>query len=282
MATQVYRRPARGTKRYVIALGILIGLVWTLLPVYWILVTALKPDLAIYREPSLFPSQPTLDHFRRTLFETPFLTFMMNSAKVAIVTTILAMIFGTMAAYAISRLQFRGRTFVARSVVVTYLVPASLLFIPMFQVIHSLGLIDNVVGLMVTYLTFTVPFATWMVTGYFRSIPMELEEAALVDGCSRLQALINVIMPISLPALAVVALFAFTNSWNEFLYALVFIGRDSQKTLTVGLIGLVRGDTFPWGPMMAASLMGALPPILVYVISQKWVVTGLAAGSVKG
>jgi multiple sugar transport system permease protein len=121
-----------------------------------------------------------------------------------------------------------------------------------------------------------------MVTGYFRGIPMELEEAALVDGCNRLQALVNVIMPISLPALAVVALFAFTNSWNEFLYALIFIGRDSQKTLTIGLIGLVRGDTFPWGPMMAASLMGSLPPILVYVISQKWVVTGLAAGSVKG
>jgi multiple sugar transport system permease protein len=282
MAARVSTPPVRGNKRIVIAAGVVIGLLWTLIPVYWILVTSLKPDLAIYREPSLFPSQPTLEHYRRTLTATPFLTFMLNSAKVAVVTTILAMVFGTLAAYAISRLQFRGRTYVARSVVVTYLVPGSLLFIPMFQVIHSLGLIDNILGLMVTYLTFTVPFATWMVTGYFRSIPMELEEAALVDGCNRLQALVNVIMPISLPALAVVALFAFTNSWNEFLYALIFIGRDSQKTLTVGLIGLVRGDTFPWGPMMAASLMGSLPPILVYVISQKWVVTGLAAGSVKG
>jgi ABC-type glycerol-3-phosphate transport system permease component len=161
-------------------------------------------------------------------------------------------------------------------------VPGSLLFIPMFQVIYSIGLIDNIVGLMLTYLTFTVPFATWMMIAYFRNIPTELDDAALVDGCNRLQALAWIMVPIALPALAVVALFAFTLSWNEFLYALVFIGSDSQKTLTVGLIGLVRGDTFPWGPMMAASLLGALPPTLVYLVSQRWVVSGLAAGGVKG
>jgi multiple sugar transport system permease protein len=142
--------------------------------------------------------------------------------------------------------------------------------------------VDNIVGLMVTYLTFTVPFATWTMIAYFRNVPGELEDAALVDGCSRVQALARVMVPIALPALVVVALFAFTLSWNEFLYALVLIGSDSQKTLTLGLIGLVRGDTFPWGPMMAASLLGALPPTLVYVVSQKWVVSGLAAGSVKG
>ncbi len=270
------------TRRLVVAGGIVLFLVWTLLPVSWIGATSLKTDLAIYRQPSLIPLQVTLEHYRRTLFETSFLLFMRNSAMVAVVTTVLAMSFGTLAAYAITRLQFRGRQWIARSVVVTYLVPSSLLFIPMFQVIYQIGLMDNVVGLMVTYLTFTVPFAAWMITGYFRSIPLELEEAALVDGATRLQALIRVIVPISLPAMAVVALFAFTNSWNEFLYALVFIGRDSQKTLTIGLIGLVRGDTFPWGPMMAASLMGALPPIVVYVVSQRWVVAGLSAGSIKG
>ena len=130
--------------------------------------------------------------------------------------------------------------------------------------------------------TFTVPFATWMMIGYFRNVPSELEDAALIDGCSRIQALVRIMVPIALPALAVVALFAFTLSWNEFLYALVFIGSDSQKTLTLGLIGLVRGDTFPWGPMMAASLLGTLPPTIVYLFSQRWVVAGLAAGSVKG
>lgn len=269
-------------RTFVRSAGLLFFGVWTVLPLYWIVATAIKPNLLIYREPSLFPSQITGDHFAFVLTRTPFLLYVKNSMLVTLVTTVLAMIIGTLAAYAIVRLVFRGREFFARAAVVTYLVPGSLLFIPMFQVIYSFGLIDNIVGLMVTYLTFTVPFATWMMIGYFRNVPSELEDAALVDGCSRVQALVRIMVPIALPALAVVALFAFTLSWNEFLYALVFIGSDSQKTLTVGLIGLVRGDTFPWGPMMAAALLGALPPTIVYVVSQRWVVSGLAAGSVKG
>ena len=277
---------SRGTSRLIRRLILVGGLglfaIWTGLPLYWIVVTSIKPNLLIYREPQLFPSQVTLDHFAFVLGQTPFLQYIRNSVSVTLVTTFLAMIIGTLAAYAIVRLSFAGRRWVARSVVVTYLVPGSLLFIPMFQVIYSIGLIDNIVGLMLTYLTFTVPFATWMMIAYFRNIPSELDDAALVDGCSRLQALVWIMVPIALPALAVVALFAFTLSWNEFLYALVFIGSDSQKTLTVGLIGLVRGDTFPWGPMMAASLLGALPPTLVYLVSQRWVVSGLAAGGVKG
>jgi multiple sugar transport system permease protein len=277
---------SRGTSRLIRRMVLVGGLglfaIWTGLPLYWIVVTSIKPNLLIYREPQLFPSQVTLDHFTFVLGQTPFLQYIRNSVSVTLVTTSLAMVIGTLAAYAIVRLSFAGRRWVARSVVVTYLVPGSLLFIPMFQVIYSIGLIDNIVGLMLTYLTFTVPFATWMMIAYFRNIPTELDDAALVDGCSRLQALVWIMVPIALPALAVVALFAFTLSWNEFLYALVFIGSDSQKTLTVGLIGLVRGDTFPWGPMMAASLLGALPPTLVYLVSQRWVVSGLAAGGVKG
>jgi len=276
------RRSTRLIRRLILVGGLGIFAIWTGLPLYWIVVTSIKPNLLIYREPQLFPSQVTLDHFAFVLGQTPFLLYVRNSVSVTLVTTLLAMIVGTLAAYAIVRLTFLGRKWVARSVVVTYLVPSSLLFIPMFQVIYSIGLIDNIVGLMLTYLTFTVPFATWMMIAYFRNIPTELDDAALVDGCSRLQALVWIMVPIALPALAVVGLFAFTLSWNEFLYALVFIGSDSQKTLTVGLIGLVRGDTFPWGPMMAASLLGALPPTLVYLVSQRWVVSGLAAGGVKG
>jgi multiple sugar transport system permease protein len=278
----MHRHQKSLARRMVLGGGLLFFGLWTILPMYWIVVTALKPNLLIYREPTLFPTQVTLDHFTFVLTRTPFLLYVKNSLLVTLVTTSLAMVIGTLAAYAIVRLTFRGREWFARGAVVTYLVPGSLLFIPMFQVIYSIGLIDNIVGLMVTYLTFTVPFATWMMIGYFRNVPGELEDAALVDGCSRIQALARIMVPIALPALAVVALFAFTLSWNEFLYALVFIGSDSQKTLTVGLIGLVRGDTFPWGPMMAAALLGALPPTLVYIVSQRWVVSGLAAGSVKG
>lgn len=276
------RRSSRLVRRAVLVVGLAIFAVWTGMPLYWIVVTAIKPQLLIYREPQLFPSQVTGEHFGFVLGKTPFLHYVQNSISVTLVTTLAAMVIGTLAAYSIVRLHFGGRQWIARAVFVTYLVPASLLFIPMFQVIYSLGLMDNIVGLMVTYLTFTVPFATWTMIAYFRNVPGELEDAALVDGCSRVQALVWIMVPIALPALVVVALFAFTLSWNEFLYALVFIGSDSQKTLTIGLIGLVRGDTFPWGPMMAASLMGALPPIVVYVVSQKWVVSGLAAGSVKG
>ena len=276
------RSTTRLIRRLVLVGGLGFFAIWTGLPLYWIVITSIKPNLLIYREPQLFPSQVTLDHFAFVLGQTPFLQYIRNSVSVTLVTTCLAMVIGTLAAYAIVRLSFAGRRWVARSVVVTYLVPGSLLFIPMFQVIYSIGLIDNIVGLMLTYLTFTVPFATWMMIAYFRNIPTELDDAALVDGCSRLQALVWIMVPIALPALAVVALFAFTLSWNEFLYALVFIGSDSQKTLTVGLIGLVPGDTFPWGPMMAASLLGALPPTLVYLVSQRWVVSGLAAGGVKG
>jgi multiple sugar transport system permease protein len=282
MALAMSRGRARKTRRAVLIGGLLLFGLWTVLPLYWIVVTSIKPNLLIYREPQLFPSQVTAEHYGFVLTRTPFLLYVKNSFLVTIVTTLLSIVVGTLAAYAITRLNFNGRAWLARGVVVTYLVPASLLFIPMFQVIHSLGLIDNIVGLMVTYLTFTVPFATWTMIGYFKNVPFELEDAALVDGCSRIQALGLIMLPLALPALAVVALFAFTLSWNEFLYALVFIGSDSQKTLTLGLIGLVRGDTFPWGPMMAASLLGALPPVAVYVFSQKWVVSGLAAGSVKG
>jgi ABC-type glycerol-3-phosphate transport system permease component len=278
----VSRSRARLVRRVILTGGLLLFGIWTILPLYWIVITSIKPNLLIYREASFFPSQITGDHYAFVLTQTPFLHYVQNSVVVTLVTTSLAMVIGTLAAYAIVRLSFAGRPLVARSVVVTYLVPGSLLFIPMFQVIYSIGLIDNIVGLMVTYLTFTVPFATWMMVGYFRNVPAELEDAALIDGCSRIQALARIMVPIALPALAVVALFAFTLSWNEFLYALVFIGSDSQKTLTLGLIGLVRGDTFPWGPMMAASLLGTLPPMLVYLVSQRWVVSGLAAGSVKG
>ena len=276
------RSRGRLIRRIVLTGGLLLFGIWTVLPLYWIVITSIKPNLLIYREASFFPSQVTGDHYAFVLTQTPFLHYVQNSVVVTLVTTSLAMLIGTLAAYAIVRLNFAGRPLIARSVVVTYLVPGSLLFIPMFQVIYSIGLIDNIVGLMVTYLTFTVPFATWMMIGYFRNVPAELEDAALIDGCSRVQALARIMVPIALPALAVVALFAFTLSWNEFLYALVFIGSDSQKTLTLGLIGLVRGDTFPWGPMMAASLLGTLPPMLVYLVSQRWVVSGLAAGSVKG
>lgn len=255
---------------------------WTLGPLYWIVATSLKNEIQVYREPRLVPTAVTLSNYRSILVDSNFLLYMKNSVEVAVVTTALSMIFGSAAAYAIARLRFHGRRLVARSIVVSYLVPGSLLFISLFEVLTELNLTDKLTGLMVVYLSFTLPFCTWLMIGYFRSIPVELEEAALVDGCNRVRALIHVILPLTLPALVVVTLFSFTQSWNEFLYALVFISSDSNKTFTVGLIGLIQGDTLPWSLMMAAATLGMIPPLIIYVVSQRWVVSGLAAGSVKG
>jgi ABC-type glycerol-3-phosphate transport system permease component len=281
----VRERPFRARSLVRPAVMVLAGLffaIWTLGPLYWIVTTSLKTDLQVYREPGLIPLAPTLANYRTVLFTTNFLLYMKNSVEVAVVTTALSMIFGSASAYAIARLRFSGRSMVARGIVVSYLVPGSLLFISLFEVLTDLDLTNKLTGLMVVYLSFTLPFCTWLMTGYFRSIPVELEEAALVDGATRLGALIYVVLPLTLPALVVVTLFSFTQSWNEFLYALVFISDDSQKTFTVGLIGLIQGDTLPWGLMMAAATLGLIPPLIVYVISQRWVVSGLAAGSVKG
>lgn len=272
----------RWVKRAAMILTGLFFTVWTLGPIYWILVTSLKTEIQVYREPTLFPATVTLKSYDSILFHSNFLLYMRNSFEVAVVTTALSMLFGSISAYALARLRFTGRRFLIRWLVVSYLVPGGLLFISLFEILTELHLTDSLQGLIVSYLSFTLPFCTWLMMGYFRSIPPELEEAALVDGCDRLRALFHVILPLTLPALVVVALFSFTQSWNEFLYALVFISRDSLKTFTVGLIGLIQGDTLPWGPMMAAATLGMIPPIIVYVVSQRWVVSGLAAGSVKG
>ncbi|MCC6626411.1 MAG: carbohydrate ABC transporter permease [Chloroflexi bacterium] len=280
----IIRHATRGIwiKRAVMIVTGLLFAVWTLGPIYWMVATSVKTDLAIYREPSLLPQAPTMANYVQILFRSNFLIYIKNSLIVASATTILAMITGTMAAYAITRLRFAGRRVVARSIVITYLVPGGLLFISLFQVLTDLRLTDRLEGLVLTYLTFSLPFCTWLMVGYFRGLPIELEEAAMVDGCTRLGVLMRITAPLALPAIAVVALYSFTQAWNEFLYALVFISRDSNKPFTVGLIGLVRGDTLPWGPMMAASLMGLIPPVLIYICAQKWVVSGLSAGSVKG
>lgn len=275
-------RPASRVKRVAMVLCGIFFTVWTLGPIYWIFATSLKTDIQVYRVPTLVPTAVTFANYHSILFESNFLMYIKNSFIVAVSTTLLSMLFGSISAYALARLRFNGRRLLVRWLVVSYLVPGGLLFISLFEILTELHLTDSLQGLIVSYLSFTLPFCTWLMMGYFRAIPPELEEAALVDGCDRLGALFHVILPLTLPALVVVGLFSFTQSWNEFLYALVFISRDSLKTFTVGLIGLIQGDTLPWGPMMAAATLGMIPPIIIYVVSQRWVVSGLAAGSVKG
>jgi multiple sugar transport system permease protein len=272
----------RGGRTLAVIAGCLFFGAWTIVPFLWIIQTSLKPDRDIYRSISIWPRQFTLDHYEHVLQGTPFLTYFRNSAMVAILTTIIAMTIAVLAAYALTRLSFFGRTFVARATVVTYLVPAALLFIPLTQVALQFNLTNRALGLVVIYLIFSVPFSTWLTISYFNTIPSDLEDAALVDGANRFQALISVFVPLALPALAVVALFTFTQSWNEFLFALLLVTSDSQKTLPVGLSEFVIGDVFAWGHLMAGSLIASLPPVLIYIVAQRWIVSGLGGGAIKG
>ena len=262
---------------------LVVMLVWTLVPFYWMIATSLKKDKEIYGfEATLIPRQPTLSNYTRLFSTTPFVKYLRNSTIIALGNTLASLVCACLGAYALARLRFPGRGLIARGLVVSYLVPPSLLFIPLFAVLATLSLIDTHQGLILTYLGFSVPFCTWLLMGYFRTVPLELEEAALVDGCSRLGTLVRIILPMSLPALAVVAFFSFTQSWNEFLYANVFVNSVEVRTITTGLTLFIVEDVFFWGPMMGASFLSALPPVLLYLVFQRWVVKGLTLGGVKG
>ncbi len=205
-------------KRVVTTMGVLLALFWSLAPIYWIVVTSLKTPREIYAlPPTIVPANPTLQNYVTALFKSPFPGFVLNSLMVAIGVTLISAVVGALAAYPVARMRFVGRSITARAIVMAYLLPPSLLFIPLFLVLQRLGLIDNRIGLILAYLTFTVPFCTWMLIGYFRTIPRELDEAAQVDGATRLQTLLRVILPIATPGLAVVAVFAFTHARNDFL-----------------------------------------------------------------
>jgi ABC-type glycerol-3-phosphate transport system permease component len=247
-------------------------------------VTSLRSDADTYaKEISLVPVSITFEHYRTVLFgpQSQFGVQIRNSFVLALATTIVSVIIAALAAYALTRLRFFGRAGLARLLVYSYLVPGTVLFIPLFVMMTNIGMRDNLFGLGVTYLTFTVPFATWMLIGYFKSLPIELEEAAMVDGASRLTILWRIVMPLSAPAVVVVAVFSFTLSWNEFLLALVLISSKDKLTAPVGLSSYIVADVFYWGQMMAAATLMSIPPLILYLVGQRWVIAGWTAGAVK-
>jgi len=276
-------RRTRGALKWAGNTLLAVLLVWTLVPFYWMVATSLKKDKEIYGfEATLVPHHPTLDAYRRLFAQTPFVKYLRNSTIIAVSTTVGSLVLGCLGAYALARLRFPGRSVIARGLIFTYLVPQSLLFIPLFAIMSTFALIDTREGLILAYLGITLPFCTWLLLGYFRSVPIDLEEAALVDGCSHLSALVRIILPMSLPALAVVAFFSFTQAWNEFVYANVLVNSVEARTITTGLTLFVVEDVFFWGPMMGAAVLATVPPVLVYLIFQRWVVKGLTLGAVKG
>ena len=262
-------------------LGLL--MIFVLFPFYWMTVTSFKSEDQMRSLISMFwPSPVVLENYWQLLTKTDFLSWYRNSAIVSVSSTFVATAVGTIGAYALARLKFMGRAFMSSAVLITYLVPPAILFIPLYAQIRAFGLSDSLAGLIATYPSFTVPFVTWLLMGYFESIPVELEEAAMIDGATRFGAFRRVILPLAAPGVLAAALYAFTQAWNEFLYALVFITNVKLRTLPVGLSTFITGDVYGWGYLMAGAVLTTLPVIAVYIYLQKYMVEGLTAGSVKG
>jgi multiple sugar transport system permease protein len=262
-------------------LGGLVVLV--LFPFYWMTITSFKSEDQMRSLVSMFwPSPAVLENYWQLITKTDFLAWYRNSAIVAVSSTLAATAVGTIGAYALARLKFMGRAFMSSAVLITYLVPPAILFIPLYAQIRAFGLSDSLAGLIATYPSFTVPFVTWLLMGYFESIPIELEEAAMIDGATRFGAFRRVILPLAAPGVLAAALYAFTQAWNEFLYALVFITNVKLRTLPVGLSSFITGDVYGWGYLMAGAVLTTVPVIAVYIYLQKYMVEGLTAGSVKG
>jgi multiple sugar transport system permease protein len=263
-------------------------ILFTLFPFYWMAVTALRPDHELYRSwraPNATPFwtlEPTLEHFTGLLQTTAFPQWLWNTMLIAIVSTIISLICGMFAGYALARLKFKGSEFLGTAIFITYLVPQTLLFIPLADIIRNMHLGNTPWALMLTYPTILIPFCTWLLMGYFKTIPKELEECARIDGATRFGAMVRIIFPVAVPGILSAGIFAFTLSWNEFIYALVFLSSVEQKTVPVGVVSeLIRGDIFFWGQLMAGALLGSVPVALVYSFFVEYYVAGLT-GSVKG
>jgi multiple sugar transport system permease protein len=265
---------------YVVLVTLLLLVVF---PFYWMIVTSFKSEDQMRSLTSMFwPSPFAVENYDQLVKKTEFVSWYGNSIIVSVSSTLLAIAIGTVGAYALARLKFLGRGFMASATLITYLVPPSILFIPLYAQIKNLGMANSLAGLIAAYPSFTVPFVTWLLMGYFESIPEELEEAAMIDGATRFGAFRRVVLPLAAPGLLAAALYAFTQAWNEFLYALVFITDARLRTLPVGLASFITGDVYGWGYLMAGAVLTTLPVIAAYIYLQKYMVEGLTAGSVKG
>jgi multiple sugar transport system permease protein len=247
------------------------------------LLTSIKPNREMFEADNiLWIRRPTFENFIQLIRETLYLKQFRNSIMVTVVSTVTALLVSVPAAYSLTRLRYPGRRVASGLIFFFYLVPPILLMIPMYLLFIRIRLINTPFVLMLSYLTLTVPFCTWMLKGYFQSIPMDLEEAALVDGCNRIQALRMIVVPLAAPGIMTSAIFAFTLAWNEYLYAYIFVSSGEMTTLPVGLSKLIVGDVVLWGQIMAGSAVMSLPILFVYILGQRYIISGMTAGAVKG
>ena len=261
---------------------LMIALLWTIFPIYWMIKSSLTVNEEMYvARPPLFSNVITFDHYIDLIYNTSFMHNVWNSFVIAAITTIICLAIGILGSYAMTRLKYPGRSFFRNSIIISYLMPTAVLFVPMYVFVSSLGFYDNKYALLIIYPTFVVPYCCYMLISYFKAIPYALEEAALIDGCNRLQTLWYIIMPIALPGIAVVATFAFTMAWNEYLYAMIMTTSNVQKTATLAISGFKYADSAIWGRIMSASVVCSLPVTLLYIVAQSMLISGKYEGSVK-
>jgi multiple sugar transport system permease protein len=258
-------------------------LVLALFPPYFMTITAFHPpSLSFSRTPTLFSTDLSLRAFSELFEKYPYLTWMANTVMISVASTILSVTVATLAAYSLSRLRYPGRSSLSSAVFFVYLFPSTLLFIPMFIVLNNLHMLNWLPALVAVYLTFAVPFSVWLLKAYFLGIPRELEDAAQVDGATRWQSLVLVVMPLATPGIAVACIYSFTLAWNEYLYAFTLLSDQEKFTLATGLTKLIFGDVFLWGMIMAGGVLMSAPLLVLYFVAQRYIVAGLAAGAVKG
>ncbi|MCA3359098.1 MAG: carbohydrate ABC transporter permease [Roseomonas sp.] len=266
-------------------ISLIISAIILLTPPVYMLITSLKTsaEIADQKGNPWIVRNPTLENYWELITNSLFQGFFINSVIVTVVVVAVTMVISILAAFALARMRFWGSQVLATGVFLTYLVPDTLLFIPLYQIVGGLGLLNSIWGLVLVYPTLTVPFCTWIMIGYFASIPKELDEAALIDGATWPQMLLKIFVPVALPGIIAATIFAFTVSWAAFVYPTAFITTPDQMPLTIGVVSqLVRGDVFVWGQITAGALLAALPPVIVYAFLMDYYIAGLTAGATKG
>lgn len=268
-----------GTTTYVL---LILMTIVVLIPILWMVSTSFKLEAETFTiPPQWIPDHPTLESYRRLWTEYPFLTYFKNSILISAGAVILSVLFSCLAGYGVTRFRFRGKGSFLTFLLVTQMFPSIMLLIPYYKVLDIYGLKDTLIGMIFVYISFTIPFCSWMMVGFFRTIPLELDEAAIIDGCSRWKAFYKIILPMTLPGISSSAIYAFITAWNEYMFAQVLINSPDLKTVPLGIAELNGFYKILWNDMMAASVIASLPLIILFIFLQKYFISGLTAGAVK-
>ena len=287
MTTRTTPKPSRRSRRTLfgkigIALAIAAIAAWSFFPIYWMLLSALRKQSDLFSAPTLWPRNLTLDSFRNLLNLTDYPTQFRNSLIVATSVVIITLVISVVVAYVLTRFRVRGKSFIVAGILYAYMFPPMLLAIPLYGFFVALGIADSLLGLIIAHCTLTLPLAIWLLWGFFKSMPFELEEAARVDGCTRLGSFLRVVLPLSVPGIITAGVFTFLLSWTDYVYALVMITSDEHKTLPLGIASMIGSFELRWGEAMAGATLIVIPLFVMFVFLSRFFIQGMSAGAVKG